>query len=106
VAAHQRAGQQHWRWYVIWEPLIKVLWLPALLGAVGVLLWTHVPHRVLGFSAGVVAAVLLAVVVAVVARSARTGIRSTTGSNGPAVLFGVILISAGLFAAMFMLAFR
>lgn len=105
VAAHQHAGKQYWRWYVIWEPMVKVLWLPALLSAVGVLLWTQVPHQVLGTAAGVLAAVLLVGVVIVVARSARLG-APTTGRNGPVVLFGVVLVSAALFAAMFMLAIR
>jgi hypothetical protein len=59
-AAHRRAGQHYWKWYVFGEPFMKRVF--PVVGAVVALmvLWLKVPHFILG-----VASVMAALIVGV-----------------------------------------
>ncbi len=99
-AAHSKAGEVHWRWYVYYRPALRIAGPPALLAVAGVALWTYVAHWILAVAAGVIGLLLVAAVV-VAAMAPRSG----RPAANPAVLLGVVLVAAALFGATFLLGF-
>jgi hypothetical protein len=57
-AAHRHAGAKWWKWYVIYEPLLRRFGLPVLAVVVLWAAWLRVPHATLGVITLVLAGLL------------------------------------------------
>lgn len=84
LAAHRRAGQKWWKWYVLWKPALTRGGPPAGAAALLGLAWWKVPHIYLGIGTLTVAAVLAVGWLAYQGSGAALQRRMTDRAAGPA----------------------